>query len=274
MGTAKRESVVSPEVDGSWKETIADLNKKRRKNMERLSTEYRAPNTGKLVEAAVWWYEFTYAGKRIRESAKTTRKTLAVEAEKKRRLELERAMTGAPVSKRGDRIRSMADFLKAYIESYGITHRRASVAFVKSCTKNVARLLGNVILPDLTEDKIRQYMKTRKAEGAAGRTVNAELGELSRAIGRPWSYLWPRVRKLEERHDVGKALSPEQEKRLLAAADKNRSPNVRTMVRVSLLTGLRAGELSNLTWGRVDFGDRTVTVGEAKTEAAGAARSQ
>lgn len=229
--------------------------------------KYKDPKTGELLEAAVWWYEFIYAGHRIRESAQTTRKTLAVEAEKKRRLELERAMTGAPVAKRGDRIRTMADFLKAYVESYGITHRPASVAFVKSSTKNVERLLGNVILPDLTEDKIRQYMKTRKAEGASGRSINAELGELSRAIGRPWSYLWPRVRKLEERHDVGKALSPEQETSLLAAADKSRSPNVRTMVRVSLLTGLRAGELSNLTWGQVDFADRTVTVGEAKTEA-------
>jgi integrase len=161
----------------------------------------------------------------------------------------------------------MADFLKTYEETYGITHRGSALAFVAPCVKNLVRLLGSVILPDLTEDKILQYMKTRQSEGAAGRTINAELGVLSRAIGRPWSYLWPRVRKLEERHDVGKALSPEQERALLAAADRNRSPNVRTMVRVSLLTGLRAGELSNLTWGRVDFADRTITVGAAKTEA-------
>jgi hypothetical protein len=35
--------------------------------------------------------EFTYASKRIRESCKTTRKTIAVEAEKRKKLELERA---------------------------------------------------------------------------------------------------------------------------------------------------------------------------------------
>ena len=34
-----------------------------------------------------------------------------------------------------------------------------------------------------------------------------EVGELSRAIGQPWSLLWPKVRKLEERKDVGRALS-------------------------------------------------------------------
>ncbi len=66
---------------------------------------------------------------------------------------------------------------------------------------------------------------------------------------------------------MGQALSPEDERRLLEAADRNRSPNLRTMVRASLLTGLRAGELAELIWGRIDFASRIVTVGDAKTEA-------
>ena len=53
--------------------------------------KYQDPKTGKLKQQAVWWYEFTFAGKRIRDSAKTTRKTIAVAAEKQRRLELEPA---------------------------------------------------------------------------------------------------------------------------------------------------------------------------------------
>ena len=64
---------------------------------------YVDPKTGKRKQADVWWYDFIYAGKRIRESAQTTRKGLAKEAEKRRRLELERAQTGAPVDKPGDR---------------------------------------------------------------------------------------------------------------------------------------------------------------------------
>ncbi len=214
-----------------------------------------------------WWYEFIFAGKRVRESAKTSRKTIAVEAERQRRLELEKTLAGMPAEKRGNRINSVADVVKPYLEHYGINHRPSSVAYLKSVTKNAERLLGRILLPDLTEDRIRNYMATRQHEGASGRTINAELGELSRAIGLPWSTIWPRVRKLEERRDVGQALSPEAERRLLEAADQNRSPNVRAMVRASLLTGLRAGELSHLTWGRVDFGSRIVTVGDSKTEA-------
>ncbi len=51
--------------------------------------KYTDKKTGERKQAAVWWYDFIYAGRRICESAKTTRKTIAKEAEKKRRLELE-----------------------------------------------------------------------------------------------------------------------------------------------------------------------------------------
>jgi integrase len=229
--------------------------------------KYRDAKTGELVESAVWWYEFTFAGKRIRESAKTSRKTVAIDAERQRRLGLEKTLAGIPVEGRAKRIKSVSDVAKDYIEGYGVNHRGASVINVRWALGNVVDRIGNVLLPDLTESRIRAYMKLRFEEGVSGRTVNLELGELSRAIGKKWSYLWPRVKKCEERKDVGRALSGEQEQRLLEAADRNRSPNVRTMVRVSLLTGLRAGELAGLIWGRVDFVGRIVTVGDAKTEA-------
>lgn len=39
----------------------------------------------------VWWYSFSFAGKHYQESTKSQSKTLAKEAEKKRRRELEEA---------------------------------------------------------------------------------------------------------------------------------------------------------------------------------------
>jgi hypothetical protein len=45
---------------------------------------YTDKKSGKVKNSAVWWYDFTYAGRRIAESTKTTRKTIAIEAQKKR----------------------------------------------------------------------------------------------------------------------------------------------------------------------------------------------
>jgi integrase len=98
-----------------------------------------------------------------------------------------------------------------------------------------------------------------------------ELGELSRAIGHKWSVLWPKVRKLEERKEVGKALSLEEERRMLdtvaAQSSPNRSQRLATFIRVALMTGMRSGEIISLTWGQVDFERQVLTVGRAKTAA-------
>ena len=72
--------------------------------------------------------------------------------------------------------------------------------------------LGIVVLSDLTDDCIRDYIRIGRATTQVGRTINMEIGELSRAIGRTWRELWPRVKKLEERKDVGRALSVKEQK--------------------------------------------------------------
>lgn len=232
--------------------------------------KYRDKKTGESVESEVYWYEFTFAGRRIRESAKTTRKTIATGAEKNRRLELEKTLAGMPAEKRENRINSVAMIIETYGTRYELDHRgrQQSIMFSKGRLAHVKRLLGTALLPDLTEDAIREYIKTRLVEGASGRTVNMEVGELSRAIGKPWSVLWPKVRKQEERKDVGKALSPEEEKRLLeAAGKKKRWQLAAVIIRALLLTGMRSGELTGAAWGQVDFESRALTVGRAKTSA-------
>jgi integrase len=76
------------------------------------------------------------------------------------------------------------------------------------------------------------------------------------------------VRKQEERKDVGQALSPDQERRLLDAAGKKlRWQLAATIIRVALLTGMRSGEIIRLIWGRIDFEKRIITVGKAKSTA-------
>jgi integrase len=229
---------------------------------------YTDKKTGKKKTSAVWWFKFVYAGKLIRESAKTTRKTVAGEAEKRRRLELEKANAGMPVEKRENRIRSVSDVVGPYLKRYEQDHRGRpnSITFAKGRLAHVARLLGKTLLSDLTEDRVRGYITTRIGEGMSGRTCNMEVGELSRAIGKPWSILWPKVRKQEEAKDTGRALSPEEEARLLESAGKKaRWHTAAVIIRGLLLTGMRSGEVTGAAWGQVAFDQRVFTVGRAKT---------
>jgi integrase len=234
--------------------------------------KYRDLKTGAAVQSDVWWFEFTFAGKRIRESAKTTRKTIAAEAEKRRRLELEKALAGIPADAPGTRINRVSDSIKTYLRHYPSNHRPKSVTFATQRLAAVQSHLGAALLIDLTEDRIREYVETRLGEGLSGRTINMELGELSRAMGVKWSQAWPRVRKLEENHEVGQALSPEQEKALLRAAAGDNSPNRNPMLypflQIALTTGMRSGEITSLRWGQIDLSASVITVGrKAKTRA-------
>lgn len=221
--------------------------------------------------------DFWFAGRRIQESAKTSLKTLAQEYERKRRLGLQRAYAGLPVDKPAARVKTVSEYIQGYIANY--RRRPKSIAWTQERLAHVDRLLGSVMLVDLTEARIHEYIRTRDQElrvirekrggnddtVASGRTINMELGVLARALGKHWSDLWPGVGHLEERKDTGRALSYDEEQAILEAAGRSKSPTVVTFLRVLLLTAMRCGELSGMTWRQVDFANRTLQVGRAKT---------
>jgi integrase len=209
--------------------------------------------------------EFVYQGKRFQESTGATSKTVAKEYEKGRKKELERAAAGLPTEQKAKRIRTVTDVVGPYLQGYKLSHRPQSVQFATGRLAQVKKSLGNVILSDLTDERIRAYIRQRQGDGVSGRTINMEVGELSRAIGQPWSLLWPKVRKLEERKDVGRALSLAEQGALLDGLEDRRTPHIGTLVPLLLLTGMRAGEALPLAWGRVDLMGKSLTVGRAKT---------
>jgi integrase len=219
----------------------------------------------KGAESKYYVYEFVYQGKRCQGSTGVSTKTAAKEVERQRKAELQRAHSGLPPEQRSKRILTVAEVVEPYLNTHALNHRESSAKFAQTKLQNIIRLMGSVLLSDLTEDRIRQHIRVRKAEGVCGRTINMELGELSRAMGHTWKELWPKVRKLEERKDIGRALSAEEQARLLDAVATLRSPVVRTAIPVLLLTGMRPGEATSLRWRQVDLFNRMIVVGRAKT---------
>jgi len=83
-----------------------------------------------------------------------------------------------------------------------------------------------------------------------------------------WHKLWVTVQgevKFEREHArAGKALTPGEETKLLAACESNSL--LHTVVSLALNTALRKNEIRTLSWGQIDLFKRTLTVGRTKTE--------
>ena len=73
----------------------------------------------------VWWYKFYFAGQFIRESSKSTSKTVARDAENQRRRELEQGYHNLR-QKREIRIRLLRDIADEYLADYELRFRGSS----------------------------------------------------------------------------------------------------------------------------------------------------
>jgi integrase len=129
-------------------------------------------------------------------------------------------------------------------------------------------VFGPKLLCDITPQDVMDYQRKRLLSGTQGRTVNIEIATLRQVLkaGDLWQPFMGKVKMLHERHDVAKALTPEQERTLLAATSKADSA-CHTATLLALNTAMRKDEIRLLRWGQVDFERRTLTVGRTKTEA-------
>ncbi len=124
-----------------------------------------------------------------------------------------------------------------------------------------------MLLSDITATHIAEYQVLRNAAGASGRTINMEIGTLRAMLRKEklWANLQPDVEMLRARSDIGRALSRDEEKKLLDACRASRSRSLYPAVLLSIHSGLRNQELRLLTWKQVDLLERNVTVGKSKT---------
>ena len=139
-----------------------------------------------------WWYEFLFARRRVRESAKTTSKTVAKQAQQNRRRELERGFNGVE-DVRGERIRSLKELAPEYLDQYCL--RNKSSVFAEYAVGHVTRHLGEMMAVDVTEKTVTAYQTARLKETAAPKTINEEVGFLLRLLGDAGDVIRARLRR-------------------------------------------------------------------------------
>jgi integrase len=218
----------------------------------------------------IWWYEFSFAGRRIRESSKSTSKTLARTAERNRKRELEEGFNNVSDT-RHERVRTVGDMAEEYLTAYKLRHPQSAV-FADYAVSHVKRIVGSKMFVDCNEATITSYQNERLREGAAPKTVNEEVGFLLRIMDELGDILRVRLKKrkllkLKVGKSIGKAYSEEEKVRMLEVAKSARSPHIYPAIMLALNAGIRDAELKQLTWGQINLKRSYLTVGESKTEA-------
>lgn len=212
----------------------------------------------------VLWYEFVFRGQRIRESAHSKNKEVAGRIERERRRALELGTAGLQEIK-SPQLFSVA--AKTWLDNNKAHWSASNYRIEEYNVEHLKPHFGKILLSDISGDDVSRYQAARKKENASARTINMEVGTL-RAILRKhrlWANIQPDVRMLKTRNEIGRALTEDEQHRLLTASKKSRSRSLYPAVLLSLHTGLRNGELRLMRWRQVDLLEKTITVGKSKT---------
>ncbi|MGI9071912.1 MAG: tyrosine-type recombinase/integrase [Bryobacteraceae bacterium] len=234
--------------------------------------QYKVRKTGELKHTKIWYYEFIFAGRLVKESAKTKSKTVAKEAEKQRRRELEEGFNGIADS-RDQRIRSLTGLGQTFLKDYRVRQPK-SARFAEHAIGHVERLLGESMAVDISDKTILKYQTDRLTEGAAPKTINDEVGFLLRLLnvaqaGAIRAQLKQQKKlKLKSDSRVGKAYSTEEKTGLISAAKAApRSKSIYFATMLAQHAGLRDKEIRSMQWSGLNLTKRMITVGQSKTNA-------
>ncbi len=231
---------------------------------------YTDKKTGEAKESATWWYEFVFNGHRVRESSKSTRKTVALEAEKNRRLEMEKGFNGLE-DRRHTRILPVKGVADKFLSDYRERNPR-SATFAEYALGHVKRILGSIMVVEITDTTVKEYQTARLKEKASPKSINEEVGFLLRVLEEQGDAIRSKMRrlktlKLSVRNQIAKAFTDTEAAALLDEARKRRSPSIYPALMLALNAGMRDAEIRGLQWARLDLCADILRVGESKTAA-------
>jgi integrase len=215
-----------------------------------------------------WHTDFTVNGERFRQSLDTTDWR---EAQSKEKELITQASAGKLVPK--THLFARLGFVEAanrHLEDRLPNLASRSIGTERERLKPLGKYFAEIPLTRISADTIRAYIAERKKAGVANKTINLELGVLRGVLKRAkrWHLLSDEIKPLPARHQVGRALSPEEKVALQGAAARNPDwENARLAMILALNTTMRACELKGLRWSDVDFLERTIIIRLSKTDA-------
>ncbi len=217
---------------------------------------------GLVKRGKYWCMRFTYQGRQVRRSTGTADRRLAEAILGKVRAQI---VEGRFFETLEEKTRTFEELMERYLTEHAAKkseprHYRGYFNSLKAC-------FGGRTLAEITPKLIVEYKARRYAEGLKPASINRELASLKKAFNlavREWEWCREnpvsKVSMEQEHNQRDRWLSAEDEPRLLQGC----APWLHDLVTFALHTGMRMGEILELTWRGVDFNRRTVMVVRSK----------
>jgi integrase len=218
--------------------------------------------TGRIYQRGeTWWIDYSFRGKRHRESSGSTKRADAVKLLRKRLAEMG---TGKLIGPDEEKLtfEHLADMVQT---DYRVNGRR-STKRLATALKHLRAFFGDSRALDITTDRVRLYIAARQEAGAANASIQKELAALKRAFN-----LAVQARRLATKpHIPGVKVDnarqgffhPDDLDNVVAELPEP----LRPVVRFAAFTGWRKSEVLGLRWSQVDFAAGEVRLWTSKND--------
>lgn len=176
-----------------------------------------------------------------------------------------------PTERRLLKSTTLGDLIQRYLNEVTPTKLSAETERLR-LSKMLKTPMCSISLLDLTSAPVAAYRDARAKQVKPG-TIARELGLLHTIIEvarRDWGFSMPnnviaQVRRLPVRNARDRRLKPGEFQRLELALKATRNASVRPAIMFAIQTGLRRGELLDLTWPHIDLERRLAHIPRTKT---------
>ena len=217
---------------------------------------YRRP------QGKVWWMCFMYQGRQVRRSTGTADRRLAEKILGKVNVQI---VEGRYLDIQEEQTKTFDELIDRYLLEHA--SKKSQPRHYQGYCNSLKAFFGGRTLAEITPKLIVEYKNRRYAAGLKPASINRELANLKKAFNlavREWEWCREnpvsRVSMERENNQRDRWLSVEEEARLLQAC----APWLHDLVTFALHTGMRMGEILELTWRGVDINRRTVMVFRSK----------
>lgn len=217
---------------------------------------------GLVKRGKYWCMRFTYHGRQVRRSTGTADRRLAEAILGKVRAQI---VEGRFFETLEEKTRTFDELMKRFLAEHAA--KKSEPRHYRGYANSLAAFFGGRSLVEITPKLIAEYKTLRYSAGLKPASINRELASLKKAFNlavREWEWCREnpvsKVSMERENNKRDRWLSVEEEARLLQGC----APWLHDLVTFALHTGMRMGEILELTWRGVDFSRRTVMVVRSK----------